>query len=1562
MIGNLKSSVKRWAACAAAAAAICLLPLRTASADTFPAKSLIIPTQASFQTPCGMVSAYGLVFQTLRANPWLADHGHSKVTIHWAIKPGKTSPNRCSPSNLIGPSSVSPTPLWNDPSWNQGCDFVVQNSAAVPVSLISNGSPAEANDSFNFATYDTNGTGYPRYRNSDHIRHTISAATNVTDVQYMGGVFIIHAGDADTFLKLISNQITAYPLDPNATTTAYGTSQVDFSAFTQNQDTCNFSGGQFQWDNANGVVNDSSNPSAPWASTHYVNIHRAQVSFDAPDTHKINATPSRIAVLRDSGGLTSTSTSGNQNGVIGDMLPKYLKSAGLNFTGAIGCPKNAFNSLNLLRCPNGPNHGEIFDAIDTMDLASATADPLNHPLTPGDTYTSAWFPHWTGQTFTGCDSACIGRIAANIFAYVDAPNQRGVVAECASIGVFEGQVYASDIVGQQAFSAYAARTQGILSCASSNGTNCNAGAAASVLGSHGIVHRESPAWTGNTFMKLQNCTDPNMGNVSSSPFNSSSTCVHHPNADNTFAQIGDYIWTSTVGFLGDYSPNPNAAERSIYRPEALPLVFSIRSVDTSNLTPASAARAQAGADNVTFIQRDGNPLKGRIIYLGGHTYSALVAGTRIVLNTLLALAFVPPGVETAYVGPTSYGNIAFVPTYDEVTTVGPPDSWLNYTSGQQSQWQFPYRTGHMRGIAADSLANTSGAATDFSAATGAYTVSDAKDVLRATSPNSRNLFTYLGGKVTANPSLGAGKTAPNSVLQTGWTPVDIDYTAMNTGCVDNFKISQVCGVGCIGSATATKTTYAGAPYAGMVAGADGVCDIQQALQTTPLNLGSDYGFSEQAANVTAQQAAAAVREAKELLQMVRGYCYITDTHNDGTGNFVAHDDSGNGLDPVNVTTQGHCNVNSGKSVIDFAPNTNLAKLGALVKSKLVVVGPSTLVPSAGATPPARPTVGYVGGRDGMLHAFYIPNGGLDNNYAGPRDAAAPLNSDANGVFHTHYGSAGFSPPNALTELWAFIPPGQLPYLKSNTAEVDASPAAIDVYGDFDASGVRTWHTVLVGSAGGSNRELFALDITNPLKPVMLWDIASTPDSINLPYSSVWLSDDDTGINTGTTAVAFNWANNCHTNELATNGGTCTPAVFALPPAADAGRVLSGPYNFLHLGANQSIDIGVLRRNNAPVYTAFVPTSEPAIHAVISGSTVTLGGDGMYVFAIDLVSGQKVWEFNNPFDITGMAAARANGVGNTAPAGVGLASRATTGLVDTVYAGDDSGRLWELDAASGISLTSMNNGQQSNGCSGASCNYALSDAFGFGTTAQPISTPPVLFYLPDNLATSPALVAHKGELMLAYGTGGTDTASAINPTITGKVHVLSVAPSARILPTDLNGANFTTARADAASKGLATELGPFTTPTAGDRMFGAIQAVGGSLIFSTTQGAPQDLDHRRDLSGATYSLDLGAATPAPATLGSTTAGGAGGSPAIYYYVSGSSVGTTSPPPGATITSYKVVTVTGQGLAVATVTTGAAASSAIQNAAAKMDNVQGNKAGGNGQATFFGWFWRALGREY
>lgn len=101
---------------------------------------------------------------------------------------------------------------------------------------------------------------------------------------------------------------------------------------------------------------------------------------------------------------------------------------------------------------------------------------------------------------------------------------------------------------------------------------------------------------------------------------------------------------------------------------------------------------------------------------------------------------------------------------------------------------------------------------------------------------------------------------------------------------------------------------------------------------------------------------------------------------------------------------------------------------------------------------------YVGSNDGMLHAF----------------SAAPADRGA--------------------EMWAFVPTAVMPkmarlantdYGNRHTYLVDGSPNVSDV----KINGV--WKTILVGGLNGGGKSYYALDITNPASPQLLWEYFET---------------------------------------------------------------------------------------------------------------------------------------------------------------------------------------------------------------------------------------------------------------------------------------------------------------------------------------------------------------------------------------------------------------------------------------------------------------------------------------
>lgn len=138
-------------------------------------------------------------------------------------------------------------------------------------------------------------------------------------------------------------------------------------------------------------------------------------------------------------------------------------------------------------------------------------------------------------------------------------------------------------------------------------------------------------------------------------------------------------------------------------------------------------------------------------------------------------------------------------------------------------------------------------------------------------------------------------------------------------------------------------------------------------------------------------------------------------------------------------------------------------LGDIVNSSPVFVGPplfaytDTGYASFKTSRASRTPVIYVGANDGMLHAFDAANG---------------------------------------NELWAFIPTAVLPklykladkdYASRHDYYVDGAPVVGDVY-DTTAG---AWKTILVGGLNAGGNAYYALDITDPASPSLLWEFTDT---------------------------------------------------------------------------------------------------------------------------------------------------------------------------------------------------------------------------------------------------------------------------------------------------------------------------------------------------------------------------------------------------------------------------------------------------------------------------------------
>lgn len=154
------------------------------------------------------------------------------------------------------------------------------------------------------------------------------------------------------------------------------------------------------------------------------------------------------------------------------------------------------------------------------------------------------------------------------------------------------------------------------------------------------------------------------------------------------------------------------------------------------------------------------------------------------------------------------------------------------------------------------------------------------------------------------------------------------------------------------------------------------------------------------------------------------------------------------------------------------------------------------------TQKSRQGMVYVGANDGMLHAF--------NSTTGAEEFAfipTAVISNLNKLTDPQYGIDSADEKSTLHQYF-----------------VDGTPVVADVYFDND------WHTVLVGSLAAGGRSVFALDITTPDEPKLLWEFSNTDDaamgySIPQPtvsrlHSGQWAALIPNGYNSGAGPALF----------------------------------------------------------------------------------------------------------------------------------------------------------------------------------------------------------------------------------------------------------------------------------------------------------------------------------------------------------------------------------------------------------------------------------------------------------
>ncbi len=171
-----------------------------------------------------------------------------------------------------------------------------------------------------------------------------------------------------------------------------------------------------------------------------------------------------------------------------------------------------------------------------------------------------------------------------------------------------------------------------------------------------------------------------------------------------------------------------------------------------------------------------------------------------------------------------------------------------------------------------------------------------------------------------------------------------------------------------------------------------------------------------------------------------------------------------------------------------AEDTEQWKLGDLLHSSPLLVGVPKLAYQDDSywdfvdAHDDRDLVAYALTNEGMLHAFRI----------------ARYDTDA----------SAYLPDADMTELWAFIPHAVLPNLK-RTTDADHDYLADGLLRAVDVNFGGGWRTVLFGGLGRGGLSYFALDVTDPAAPRLLWERAGDKDTSGTTLSAAALGKLDT---------------------------------------------------------------------------------------------------------------------------------------------------------------------------------------------------------------------------------------------------------------------------------------------------------------------------------------------------------------------------------------------------------------------------------------------------------------------
>jgi type IV pilus assembly protein PilY1 len=353
-------------------------------------------------------------------------------------------------------------------------------------------------------------------------------------------------------------------------------------------------------------------------------------------------------------------------------------------------------------------------------------------------------------------------------------------------------------------------------------------------------------------------------------------------------------------------------------------------------------------------------------------------------------------------------------------------------------------------------------------------------------------------------------------------------------------------------------------------------------------------------------------------------------------------------------------------------------LGDIVNSPVTYVGPPKFsyadlgYSSFASSNSDRLSVVYVGANDGMLHAFRA-KGSATAEAAAKLAAADPSNSaNVSAAINAQAVdvSAGV---DGGQELWAFIPSAVMPnlykladknYSSSHINFVDGSQEVADICVSSCGSSSAVWKTILVGGLGTGGRAYYALDISDPLHPVALWEF--TDSNLGYTFGNPQISKDADGTWVAVFSSGYNnvpdsngagdgqgrlYVVNAYTGAYVKSiktsvGNTSSPSglskIVAEVVNANVDSTIEYVYGGDLFGNLWRFDIANSDNTNGQLLVTLADaqghaqplTAKPAI-AIVDNSTVLYVGTGSYLAASDIsnVNTQSVYAIKDTQSVT-----------------------------------------------------------------------------------------------------------------------------------------------------------------------------------------------------------------------------------------------------------------------------------------------------------------------------------------